>query len=184
MKRTLCAAAVLATAFTFTAVAEDGPKLPPPSKEHQWLNQLEGEWTSEVEMFGAPGEPTTKTRGAESARMIGGFWYQGEVKGDDPMGNAFTGILTIGYDPAKKQYVGTWIDSTTSTMWHYTGSVDAAGKTLTLNTEGPNPMDPAKTAKFREVVEVVDKDHKNFTSEMEVEGKWVPMVKVQAARKK
>jgi hypothetical protein len=65
------------------------------------------------------------------------------------------------------------------------GTMDESGKKLTLYTEGPSMMDPAKRTKYREVLELKDKDHKVFTSEMEVsEGKWQPIVTVTYERVK
>jgi hypothetical protein len=178
----LLAAVVVAVLFAWNVSAEDGFTPPEPTKEHTWLRQLAGEWETEGEAAGAPGEEPTQIKGTESARMIGGHWLQAEVKGEMP-GMEFSGILTIGYDKAAGQYVGTWIDSMSDMMWKYTGSVDKDGKTLTLLTEGPSPVEPGKTCKFRESIELVDRDHKVFTSKFEKDGEWVTMLTVRYARK-
>ena len=36
-----------------------------PQKEHQWLEQLLGEWTYEAEMQMGPGQPPMKSTGKE-----------------------------------------------------------------------------------------------------------------------
>jgi hypothetical protein len=60
-----------------------------------------------------------------------------------------------------------------------------AGKKLTLETEGPSPLDPDKTAKFQETLELKDKDHKVFTSFMQGDdGKWTKIVTMEYRRKK
>jgi hypothetical protein len=65
----------------------------------------------------------------------------------------------------------------------YEGSVD--GRVLTLNTEGPSPADPRKTAKMKDVIEVKSKDHKVLTSYIQGEdGKWVLFMTLNAKRKK
>jgi len=158
--------------------AQEGHKSPVPTKEHEWLKQIVGEWDTEGEITMEPGKPPMKTKGAESGRMIGGFWAMLETKAE------FTGILTLGYDPEKKKYVGTWVDSTSGHLWTYTGSVDAAGKMLTLDSEGPTNEGPGKTAKYRETIEIKDKDHKVFTSSIEKDGKWVTPLTVKYQRKK
>ena len=155
--------------------------MPKPQKEHEWLQQLTGEWETEGEVTTEPGKPPMKTKGSESNRAIGGFWILSEHKGDF-FGSPFTGILSLGYSPEKKKYMGTWFDSVTSHLWTYQGSVDATGKILTLETEGPSP--DGKTGKFREAITVKDKDHKEFTSSMEKDGQWVTYLKMQYTRKK
>jgi hypothetical protein len=159
-------------------VAQDMRK---PLKEHEWLDQLVGEWESEAEITAEPGKPPTTTKGSESTRGLGGFWTLSEHKGDI-MGMPFTGILTLGYSPEKKKYVGTWVDSVTSHLWSYTGSVDAAGRSLTLETEGPGH--DGKPTKFREVITVRGRDHKSFSSSAEKDGQWVTFLKVEYTRKK
>ena len=71
------------------------------------------------------------------------------------------------------------------TLWNYEGTVDSSGKKLTLETEGPCPMKGGKISRFKEVVEIKDKDHKVFTSSIqEDDGKWSTMVVVNSTRKK
>ena len=164
--------------------APDGPawEMPKPQKEHEWLKQLEGEWTSDVKASGPPGQPGFESKGTETVRSIGGFWIVAENNGD-MMGTPFTGILTLGYDTNKNKYIGSWIDSMTSYMWTYEGTVE--GNKLTLSTEGPSQMNPAERVKFREVLEVKDKDHKVFTSSMQREdGSWNQVMTINYTRKK
>jgi hypothetical protein len=164
--------------------AEEMPELPKPAAEHQWLQQFVGEWESETEAYMEPGKPPVRSKGTESVRPLGGFWTISEIKGD-MMGSPFMGNLTLGYDPEKQKYVGTWVDSMTGRLWNYEGAVDASGKSLTLETEGTCPMRPGKLTKFKEVLEVKDKNHKLFSSSMQDEnGQWVTMMTSQAKRKK
>src|SRR5688572_9167257 len=149
----LLGAALTAGTAVYT---QDMPEMPKPRKEHEWLQQLVGEWTSEAEATMDPSKPPMKLKGTESSRMIGGFWAMCELKGE-MMGTPYTGILTLGYDEEKKKYVGTWIDSMTGYLWTYTGSLDAGSKMLSLDTEGPGH--DGKLCRFRETIEVKDKDH-------------------------
>jgi len=95
-------AGVVAVLLAGMSLGQDAPK---PHKEHEFLKQLEGEWTTESEAVMEPGKPASKWKGTDSTRTLGGFWALSEMKGD-AMGEAMTGILTVGYDPAKKKYVG------------------------------------------------------------------------------
>jgi hypothetical protein len=69
-------------------------------------------------------------------------------------------------------------------MWHYTGGLDKSSAVLTMETEGPDPMNPAATAKFRESIEVKGADRKVLTSKIDRGGTWVTFVTAEYRRKK
>ena len=98
----LSAAAFAAATFVYAQV----PPMPEPTKEHEWLKQFVGEWESELEAFMEPGKPTVKSKGTEVCRAIGGLWVIGEGK-TDMGGMTYGHLLTLGYDPEKKKYIGT-----------------------------------------------------------------------------
>ncbi|HOF42172.1 MAG TPA: DUF1579 domain-containing protein [Candidatus Hydrogenedentes bacterium] len=161
-------------------------EMPKPTAEHEWLKQLVGEWETEATITMGPGaEPITHT-GTETVEAIGGFWVMGRNEGICTLdGSPFTGIMTLGYDPAKEKYVGTWVDSMNSHLWTYEGTVDAAGKTLTLETEGMSPANPEETCKFRDVMELKGRDERVFTSSFEgPDGEWMKMVAIKSRRVK
>jgi uncharacterized protein DUF1579 len=82
-----------------------------PQMEHHWLQKLVGEWTYEAEALMEPGKSPEKCKGTESVRSLGGLWILAEGQCEMPGGGAATMILTLGYDPQKKRYAGTWVDS-------------------------------------------------------------------------
>ncbi len=183
--RLVVAGCVAALLLGVVARAADDvvPQMPKPQKEHQWLQQIVGEWEYEGECQGEPGKPPVKAKGTESGRLVGGFWAVLENKGEF-MGSPFTGILTLGYDPEKKKYVGTWVDSMGSTLWQYEGALDSTGKILTLETEGPCPMEPGKLMKVRDIIEIKGGDHKVFKGTIEKDGKWETMMTMNYRRNK
>jgi hypothetical protein len=83
-----------------------------------------------------------------------------------PCGGAATTVLTLGYDPQKQRYVGTWIGSMMTPLWVYDGALDAAGRVLTLKAEGPHMAAEGKMATFRDVIEFKSADHRILTSHM------------------
>lgn len=181
--RVLTVASIVAVVLIARAAAQEqeAPTLPKQQKQHEWLKQLVGEWEVEAEMFMGPDQPPMKSKGAETVRAIGGFWVQGEIK-SQVFGESFTGILTLGYDAEKKQYVGTWIDSMTGHLWTYRGAVNDKGDMLTLETEGP--CHTGETCRFKETIEIKSKDHKVFTSKMEMDGEWITIMTANYKRKK
>ena len=144
-----------------------------PQKEHQWLQRLVGEWTYETEATIEPGKPPEKATGTESVRSLGGLWILAEGQGEMPGGGAATTLMTLGYDPRKKRYVGTWIGSMMTHLWVYDGALDAAGRVLTLESEGPGMAAEGKMAKYRDVIELKSDDHRVLTSHvLGDDGKW------------
>ena len=156
-----------------------------PQKEHQWLQRLVGDWTYQSEAKMGADEPPVKCGGSESVRSLGGLWVLAEGRGEMPDGGDATMLLTLGYDPEKQHYVGTWIGSMMSHLWVYDGSLDAAGKVLTLETLGPNLGAEGKTAKYKDVIELKSDDHRVLTSQMLGEdGEWQVFMTAHYRRKK
>ena len=137
-----------------------------PQKEHKWLEKFAGEWTSVAEMSMKPGEPPAKFQGTESVRSLGGLWILGEGEGEMPGGDVGRTMLTLGYDPSKKRFVGTWIGSMMTHMWIYNGKLDAPGKVLTLDSDGPSMKGDGKMAKYRDIIEFKNRNHRLLHSEV------------------
>jgi len=156
-----------------------------PQKEHQWLQKLVGEWTCEAEMTMKPGEPPVKSKGTESVRSLGGLWILAEGQGEMPGGGSATTMMTLGYDPQKKRYIGTWVGSMMTHLWVYDGALDAAGSTLTLDTEGPSMAGDGKMVRYQDVVEIKDDDHRILASQaLGEDGKWRRFMVADYRRKK
>ena len=161
-------------------------QMPEPQAEHRWLQRLVGEWTCEVEGVMGPDQPPEKSTGTESVRSLGGLWTLGEGRSVMPDGGAMTSLMTLGYDPQKKKYVGTWIGSMMTKLWVYEGTVDPSGKTLTLSTEGPSCADGGKTtAKFQDIIEFKSDDHRVLTSDFQdQDGNWQKFMTAHYRRRK
>jgi hypothetical protein len=158
-----------------------------PQKEHKWLEKMVGEWTSEAEMTTEPGKPQEKCSGTESVRSLGGLWVLAEGHGEMPGGGGpATMMLTLGYDPQKKKFVGTWVGSMMTHLWVYSGTLDAGERVLTLEAEGPSMAAPeSKMAKYRDVIEFKSDDHRVLTSHMlGDDGKWSHFMTAHYRRKK
>jgi hypothetical protein len=177
-------AAVFSVVLVAGVSAQEVPIFPQPTKEHQWLQQFVGEWDTTAEGKMGPDQPAITCKGTAKSRMLGGFWLLTESD-NEMMGVKINALQTIGYDSTKKKYIGTWVDSMLNHLWEYEGSVDATGKKLTLEAEGPNMLSPGKTAKFRDEYEFKSPDHIEATSSMQGEdGKWVQFMVGQLRRKK
>lgn len=153
-----------------------------PQKEHEWLQKLLGDWTSEM-----PAGPDTseQCQGTESVRSIGGLWVLAEGRGEMPGGGPATTLMTLGYDPQKKRYVGTWVGSMMTHLWVYEGELDATGKVLTLNSEGPSFDGEGKMAKYQDKITFESDDHRVLTSHaLGEDGEWHQFMTAHYRRKK
>lgn len=143
-----------------------------PKAEHEWLQKLLGEWTFETEATMESGE-TMRSSGTESVRSLGGLWIVAEGQGEMPGGGDATTIMTLGFDPRTNRYVGTWVGSMMTHLWHYDGEMDASGKVLTLNSEGPEMANEGKMGQYRDVIELESDDHRILTSHwLGEDGEW------------
>ena len=169
----------LAVSFAFLALsscvslrAQEIGQLPGLEKEHQWLEKFVGEWESKSRGTASPDQPPIEATGKMTSRSLGGIWIVNELTAE-MTGMSVTGIQTIGYDPATKKFVGTWVDSMSNYMWKYKGTVDESGTKLTLEADGPNFMADGKMTKFRDAYEFKSDDHIIATSSMLGEdGEW------------
>jgi hypothetical protein len=144
-----------------------------PQKEHQWLQNLVGDWTYESECVMGPDQPKQKATGTQSVTSLGGFWIIGEGKGEMPGGGDATMHLTIGYDPAKGHYAGSWVGSMMPTLWTYEGKLDDSGKVLTLEAVGPSFAGDGTTATYHDIIELKDAKTYLFRSRVKGEdGTW------------
>ena len=168
---------------TSTAQQETAMKMEP-QKEHNWLQKLVGEWTFEGEAL-EPGQPPSKSTGTESVRSIGDLWFLAEGQGEMPGCGAATMVMTLGYDPQKKRYVGTWVGSMMPHLWVYDGVLDEDERVLTLDAEGPSMAADGKMAKYRDVIEFKSDDHRVLTSHvLSDDGKWQQFMTAHYRRKK
>ena len=169
------------TASTQTPETHETPK---PQEEHRWLQKLVGDWTYEGEAPMKPGQEPEKFSGTESVRKIGELWVVGEGRGPMPGGEEATSVLSLGYDPQKQAFVGTWFGSMMPNLWVYEGELDTGRRKLTLSTEGPSMQKEGELAKYREVIELLDDDRRTFTSFVQDEvGSWQQMMTMTYRRK-
>ena len=108
-----------------------------PQKEHQWLLRLVGEWTYETEAIVQPGKPPEKFAGTESVRSLGSVWVLCEGWGEMPGGGTATTIMTLGYDPVKKRFVGTFIGSMMTNLWVYRRRIGPSSQSAHAGLRGP-----------------------------------------------
>src|SRR5262245_39682375 len=143
-----------------------------PQEEHRWLEQFVGDWSFDSECMTGPDQPPMKSTGKVKGRTLGGLWILLEGEQPGPDNNAMTSIITLGYDPNLKTFVGSFIASVMTFFWSYSGALDSAKRKLTLDATGPR-FDQSGMAKYQDIIEVVNKNHWTLSSQMlGDDGKW------------
>lgn len=154
-----------------------------PQQEHRWLEKIAGSWTVEGECSMGPDQPPMKSTGTETVHSLGGLWVVCEGKGETPGGGSMDSRLTLGYDPARGRFVGTFVASCMTHQWVYEGTLDAGGTVLTLDTEGPSFTDPNAKAKYQDIIELHGDDKRVLRSRFQTDdGNWHDFMRAEYRR--
>jgi hypothetical protein len=171
--------AVAAAVFVVSGAGAQAPEFPKPTAEHERLRQMAGTWDAAVKCHFMQQEGKGEYRAAID---LGGFFLVTEFKGE-LAGKPFQGRGLTGYDPFKKKYVGTWVDSMSPGIYNAEGAFDPSGKVFTETLEGPCPE--GKPMRMRAVTQIKGNDHMHFQMHMRGDdGKETLMMEIAYTRKK
>lgn len=148
--------------------------------EHRWLQQLAGTWKFVGEC--KTPEVTSKQEGTQTIRRLGDLWILAEAE-TQMDSEAMTSIITLGYDPDKGKFVGSFIATMMSSFWLYEGTLDADKKILPLDSEGPRMDGKPGYAKYQDEIEIVSKDEYIFRGRMrQDDGTWIEFMTTRYTR--
>ena len=130
-------------AFAFlvcSGVAAHGqPPVPKPGPEHQLFKMDEGVWDATVEISQGPGAPSMTWKGAETNTVgCGGLCLISDFTADMSQGMTFKGHGLLTWDPAKKKYIGSWVDSMSGGLMLTEATWDPAARKFEATMEGPD----------------------------------------------
>jgi Protein of unknown function (DUF1579) len=167
-----------------TTKPQESKMIAEPQSQHHWLQKLVGEWNYETEILGGTHSSPEKATGTETVRSLGDFWVLAEGQGEMPGCGAMTTVVTLGYNPRKQKFVGTWVGTMMPELWISEGELDADEKVLTLNSEGPAMTEDGTLANYRDIMEIKDNDHRVMTSHvLGNDGVWNHFMTVNYLRK-
>jgi len=166
---------------------EGQEQVPQPTKEHELFKADVGTWDAVMKTWVAgPDADPIATKAVEINRLLGnGLWLISDFKAtlDDV---PFLGHAQMGYDPAKKQYVGTWVDNMTPSISIMRGKYDAEKKTLTMFSKTKDPQS-GKEVRTKGVSRYVNDNKRVFTMFMgaaEGDPNWTKFMEITYERKK
>jgi hypothetical protein len=143
-----------------------------PSREHQFFDDMVGEWTMEHSCVTAPDQSPEVIQGKAIGRTYGGLWLIIECQGESDQMGPWISQFTLGYDPQNQRYHGTFVASMMTFLWLYQGQVDSSGKRLVLDAQGPR-MEGEGMANYQDIFEIVDHDHWILRSQIQADdGSW------------
>lgn len=133
-----------------------------PGAEHRKLDVFVGDWDVAIEYWMDPGQPPSKMTGVMHTEwMLDGRHldqrYEGEMEG-----MPFHGRGTWGYDVAGQHYVGTWLDSASTSISISRGRELPDGKAFLLQTLGTDPV-TGKPSEGLEDIRVESPDRHTMT---------------------
>ena len=156
--------------------------------EHHRLAKLAGTWDLVVEMWMAPGTPSSKSNAVMTADMIlGGRYLRAQVIGESfagPQAPKFEGMLIEGFDNVSKRWTTTWIDNMGTGVMRAEATAPADAKKLEWIGTANDPL-TGKPKATREV-QTFDGDDR-WTSEMYdkgPDGKEFVTMKIMYTRQK
>ncbi len=157
---------ILGVAFS-SAVAQ--PPTPEVTNEHKLLKKDVGVWDVEMKswMEGPDKEPMV-SKGVERTRALGDYWVVSTYEGDFG-GQKFVGHSQMGYDSAKKKFIGTWIDSMSTSLAKMDGTYDEATKELMMVMTMVDPATGQDT-EAKTVSKYIDDNTRQFTMYMKTPG--------------
>jgi len=165
------------------AMMEAWMKYATPSAAHKMMDGMVGTWDTKVTAWMMPGQPPMESAGSsEISWIMGGRYIQEKATGSF-MGQPFNGMGITGYDNAKKQYVGTWVDNMGTGIMSSTGST-TDGKVWMFKGASTDPM-TGKDMPSEMKITVADKDH--YSAEMwgpAPDGKMYKMMEIAYTRHK
>ncbi len=178
---------VFASVLDSIAEAQEGHPIPTPTAEHKILAADEGTWDATIKGYpnGPDSEPMVSKGVEVNTVLSGGLWVVSTFKADFG-GMAFEGRGQYGYDPAKKRYVGTWIDSMSPALSVLEGTYDGKTRTLTYKGDGVCPKDGSKLAQ-RMVTTTREDGSREFTlyvTGVPTGGKEAKVLQIEYTRRK
>lgn len=154
---------------TPTPIQEAALQTTAPLQQHTWLLRMVGSWTFSGSGDMGPDQPPHEFSGVEEVRGLGNLWIVMEGRGAMPDGTPANTLMTLGYDTASGKFVGTWVGSMMTHLFTYEGSLDDAGRVLTLDSVGPSFAPgamPGTMARYQDIIEQVSENHRILRSRM------------------
>jgi len=166
------------------AAMEAWQKAMTPGDGQKKLEPLVGTFDAKVRMWMDPSKPPDDSVGTTvNSWVLGDRFVQTKYEGVF-LGEAFTGVGYTGYDNVMKKYEGTWMDTGSTAIMTSVGTIDSAGKVITMKATTSDPA-TGKVTTSDEKITIADNDHHSIEMWGKTpDGKAFKMMEIQYTRKK
>lgn len=128
-----------------------------PGPQHTLLDIFVGTWDVSANFDTGPGQPPETASGQMvNAWQLDGRWLKQEYSGQMASLGSFRGIGFLGYDNLQKMYVGTWMDTLSTSCFVSKGSFDDSKATFELS--GDFTVEGGEKFKQKQVMTVLSPD--------------------------
>lgn len=131
-----------------------------PGEPHKLLAKLEGSWTTRSKGWMEPDKPPMESSGTCEQKLILDGHYLQQFYAGDMGGVPFTGINLIGYNNHTKKYESVWLDTMSTAVYFFVGTVSKDGKTITQKCTYDDPVQGP--AVWRSVTRIKDDNTQEF----------------------
>lgn len=151
--------------------------------EHAEVLRKAGDWLVRCTYYmGGEADPI-EVDGRETGQMLGDLWCNSRFEAD-MLGSPLQGNGSLGFDPVKKKYVGTWKDSATPFLYTFEGTFDPVIGVFDLAGENFDPVRQC-LAVYRSRVEFISADEHVLDLSIDVpEGLPIKVLRYHYRRKK
>lgn len=108
-------------------------KLGKPGEQHKLLERLTGSWEAKVKNWLEAGATPMESMGTSGKKMIMGGRFLQELFNGIMMGNKFSGLSITGYDNHSEKFETVWLDSTSTSLLLFQGTVSQDQKKITMD---------------------------------------------------
>ncbi len=166
------------------AAMEAWQKAMTPGEGQKKLEPLVGTFDAKVRMWMDPSRPPDDSVGTSvNTWVLGDRFVQTKYEGVF-LGEAFNGVGYTGFDNVTKRYEGTWMDTGSTAIMTSVGTIDGAGKVITMKATTSDPA-TGKVTTADQKITIVDNDHHSIEMWGKTpDGKNFKMMEIQYTRKK
>lgn len=121
-----------------------------PGEPHKLLANMKGQWNATMRMWMDPSQPPMESKGQATFEPVMGGRFMQQKLAIAMMGMPYEGLGYTGFDNHRRMFIGTWMDSMSTSISFSKGSINPAGDQITMFTEMDEPStgEIGKVAKF------------------------------------